>query len=435
VKKKLAIAQLARHREPRLLVTGQTVSQFGDGVALVALTLLVFETTHSASKLAWFAAARMTPLVIFLLVGGVIVDRFSRRILLLISDCARAILTAGLVVLIATGHLRFYELLVFAFLFGTFDALFMPAITALTPEIVPEELLPAMNSVRPLANQLMGSMIGPAVGGVIASVSTSWAIGVDCATFLVSAGALFLMRPTPTPTRTPGSSMIAEIKEGVAYVRQTRWLRSGLLAAAVGNAVIFSAMSVLLPFFLLHTLHENKVVVGYTFAVSGLAAVVGALIASSMKMPRRRIRVMWSFWTVAALAALIVAAATHYWEVLLFPIIAEPLLLLGNVIWETMMQTEVPRDLLGRASSVDWFVSLALAPFGIVLAGYLATEWGVRTYFLVMSLVSSAPGIWIILSRKINEVDQGRLKGSAVAEPLPVTFPLGENPSSQNLGI
>ncbi len=435
MKKKLALVQLAKHREPRLLVTGQTVSQFGDGVALVALTLLVFETTHSASKLAWFAAARMAPLVIFLLVGGAIVDRFSRRTLLIISDCARALLTAVLVVLIATGHLKFYELLVFAVLFGTFDAVFMPAMTALTPEIVPEELLPAMNAVRPLSNNLMGSMIGPAVGGVIAAASTSWAIGVDCATFLVSAGALFLMKPTPSPQRTPGSSMLSEIKEGVRYVRHTRWLRTGLLAAGIGNAVLFTPFPVLIPFFLLHNLHESKQVVGYTLGVAGLAAVLGALIAANMKTPRRRIRVMWSIWTLGSLAALIIAFATHYWEVLIYPVVAEPLLLIGNVIWESMMQTEVPRDLLGRASSVDWFVSLALAPFGIVLAGILATEWGVRTYFLVMSLVAAAPGIWILLSRKINEVDKGRVKGSAAAAPSPVTFPQGESPSSQNLGI
>ena len=180
VKKKIALVQLAKHREPRLLVTGQTVSQFGDGVALVALTLLVLDTTgNSASKLAWFVAARMTPLVVFLLVGGAIVDRFSRRILLLISDCVRALLTAVLVVLIATHSLHYGELIFFAVLFGTFDAVFMPCITALTPEIVPEDLLPAMNAVRPLSNNLMGNMIGPAVGGVIAAASFSWAIGVD----------------------------------------------------------------------------------------------------------------------------------------------------------------------------------------------------------------------------------------------------------------
>jgi MFS family permease len=436
VKKKLALVQLAKHREPRLLVTGQTISQFGDGVALVALTLLVLDTTNdSASKLAWFAAARMTPLVVFLLVGGAIVDRFSRRLLLLISDCVRAFLTAALVVLIATGHLKYGELIVFAVLFGTFDAVFMPCITALTPEIVPEDLLPAMNAVRPLSNNLMGNMIGPAVGGVIAAVSTSWAIGVDGATFLVSASALFLMKPTPKPQRTPGSSMLSEIKEGVRFVRHTRWLRTNLVVAGVVNAIMFSPLGVLLPYLLRHTLHDSKVIVGYTFAVMGLSGAIGALFASNMKLPRRRIRVMVAYWTVASFAGIIIGFATNFWEVMIFPVVASPLLLLGNVIWESMMQSEVPRELLGRVSSVDWFMSLGLAPLGVVLAGALATAWGVRTYFVVMSLVASAPGVWILLSRKINQVDEDRVRGSAAGEPLPVTSPLGESPSSQSQGI
>ncbi|MGB8198051.1 MAG: MFS transporter [Acidimicrobiales bacterium] len=436
MKKKIALIQLAKHREPRLLVTGQTVSQFGDGVALVALTLLVLDTTgDSASKLAWFVAARTTPLVIFLLVGGAIVDRFSRRLLLLISDCVRATLTAVLVVLIATHHLDYAELIVFAVLFGTFDAVFMPCITALTPEIVPEDLLPAMNAVRPLSNNVMGNMIGPAVGGIIATASTSWAIGVDCATFLASASALYLMKSTPTPQRTPGSSMLSEIKEGVRFVRDTRWLRTNLVVAGIVNAVMFSPMAVLLPYMIVHTLHDKKVIVGYTFAVMGFSGGVGALVASNLKLPRRRIRVMVTYWTVATFAGLIVGFATNYWEVMIFPLVVSPLLLLGNVIWESMMQTEVPRELLGRVSSVDWTMSLGLAPVGVVLAGFLATEWGVRNYFIVMSILASAPGVWILCSRKINAIDKDRVTGSEVAAPPPGTFPRGENPSSQNLGI
>ena len=92
MQKKLAILQLLKHREPTLLIVGQTISGFGDGVALVALTLLVLDSTHhSVTKPAWFAAARMVPFVAFVLLGGVIVDRFSRRLLLLISDSMRAL--------------------------------------------------------------------------------------------------------------------------------------------------------------------------------------------------------------------------------------------------------------------------------------------------------------------------------------------------------
>jgi DHA3 family tetracycline resistance protein-like MFS transporter len=417
VKKKLALVQLAKHREPTLLVTGQTISNFGDGVALVALTLLVLDTTHSVTKLAWFAAARMTPLVVFLLVGGAIVDRFSRRVLLIISDVARAVLTGVLVVMIATGQLRFWELLIFAVLFGLFDAVFFPAISAITPEIVPEELLPAMNAVRPLANNLMGNMVGPAVGGVLAAFSTSLAIGVDCATFVVSAGALLLMKATPKPVRNEKNSMLDDIKEGIHYVRHTRWLWTTLLGVTLVNAFLFVPMFVLIPYFLRHNLHLAKDYVGFAVAASGVAGAIGALVVANLPAPKRRVRVMWTYWTIGTLSALVMGIATNFWEVIIFPIVASPMMIFGNVIWESMMQSEVPRELLGRASSVDWFVSLGIGPLGLVIAGEIANYIGVRTYFVLFCVICVIPGLYILKSKRINEVDADRVNPAPIAVP------------------
>lgn len=435
MKKKLALVQLARHREPRLLVFGQSISSFGDGVSVVALTLLILSTTHSASKLSWFVAARMIPLVVFLLLGGAIVDRFSRRTLLLISDTARAVLTAILVVMLGTGVLQYWELLVFGVLFGAFDAVFMPAISALTPEIVSEDLLPAMNAVRPLANNLMGQMIGPAVGGAIAAASTTWAIGIDCATFVVSSASLFAMRPTPAPLRTVGTSMLAEIAAGVRYMRSIRWFLSGLSVVTFMNALVFMPMAVLIPYFLLHDLHTSKVFVGYTFAVMGLTGAVGALVAANLKTPKRRIRVAFTYWMIGSLSALVFAFATNWWEVLIFPLVASPMMLLGNVIWESMMQTEIPKEMLGRATSVDWFLSLGLSPVGLVVAGLLANEWGVRTYFVVFSIACTVPGLWMIISKKINAVDSRRVSATASIEHAQMVDPPGDVSTTHQAGI
>jgi len=435
MKKKLALVQLAHHREPRLLVFGQSVSSFGDGVSTVALTLLILSTTHSASKLSWFVAARMIPLVVFLLLGGAIVDRFSRRTLLLISDTARAVLTGILVVMLGTGVLRFWELLVFGVLFGSFDAVFMPAISALTPEIVSEDLLPAMNAVRPLANNLMGQMIGPAVGGAIAAVSTTWAIGIDCATFVVSSASLFAMKPTPAPIRTLGTSMLSEVRAGLHFMRSIRWFLSGLSVVTFMNALVFVPMSVLIPYFLLHDLHTSKILVGYTFAVMGLSGAVGALVAANLKTPKRRIRTAFTYWMIASLSALVFAFATDWWEVLLFPLVSSPMMLLGNVIWESMMQTEIPKEMLGRATSVDWFLSLGLSPVGLIIAGLLANEWGVRTYFIVFSIACTVPGLWMVISRRINAVDAGRVSATEAVEKVPTTSPPDEIPSSREVGM
>jgi MFS family permease len=417
MRKKLAIIELAKHREPGLLISGQAVSNFGDGVAIVALTLLVLDTTHSVTALGWFAAARMTPQVVFLLIGGAIVDRFSRRLLLILSDLVRAVLTGAIVILIMTHSLHYWELIFFAVLFGSFDALFYPCIAAFTPEIVPEDLLPAMNAVRPLANNLMGSTIGPAVGGLLAAFSTSLAIGVDCATFVVSATALAFMRSTPKPSRKEGATMIGDIKEGLHYVVHTRWLWTTSVSVTLVNAFVLTPMFVLIPYFLRHNLHLAKDYVGFAVAAAGVTGALGALIVANLPMPKRRIRMMWIYWSIGSLAALVMGVATNFWEVIIFPVVVSPMIIFGNVIFESMMQSEVPRELLGRVSSVDWFVSLGVAPLGLVIASQVANAIGVRAYFVVFSIICVLPGIWIIVSKRINAIDADRVHPVAVLEP------------------
>ena len=358
----------------------------------------------------------MTPQVVFLLIGGAIVDRFSRRLLLILSDVARAVLTGAIVVLIMTHSLHFWELIVFAVLFGCFDAVFFPAISALTPEIVPEDLLPAMNAVRPLTNNLLGSTIGPAVGGLLAAFSASLSIGVDCATFVLSATALALMKSTPKPARDAAATMIGDIKEGLRYVFRTRWLWTTSVSVTLVNAFVLTPMFVLIPYFLRHNLHLAKDYVGFAVAAAGVTGALGALIVANLPSPKRRIRMMWVYWSIASLSALVMGFATNFWEVIIFPAVVSPMIIFGNVIFESMMQTEVPRELLGRASSVDWFVSLGVAPIGLVVASEIANFIGVRAYFVIFSIICVVPGLWIMVSKRINAVDAERINPVAALE-------------------
>lgn len=402
------LLRLLKERNPALLLVGQTISGFGDGVANVALTLLVLDTTHSVGKLAWFGAARMIPLIAFILLGGAIVDRFSRRLLLLISDVARLLLTALIVLLLVIHHCTFPVLLGLALFFGAFDAVFMPAFTALVPEITPESLLPAMNGVRPITANLIGQTLGPAVGGLLAAWSTSWAIGIDSATFACSAATLAAMRVPAWEPRDTATSMLHDIREGVRYVRSTPWIWATLAAVTLLNALLFAPISVLIPFYIRHDLHLSAHFVGYSFALFGASGALAGLIASNRPTPRRRVRVMWSYWTVGGLSALVLLSARSFWPIALFIVIAGMTMILGGVIWESMLQSEVPRELLGRVSSVDWFVSLGLAPLGIIVAGAASSAIGIVPYFVAMAVITSVPGIIVIVSKRINAVDDGR---------------------------
>ena len=175
-------------------------------------------------------------------------------------------------------------------------------------------------------------------------------------------------------------------------------------------------MFVLVPFFLRHNLHLAKDWVGFGLAAAGVSGALGALVAANLPIPRRRIRLMWTYWSVASLSALVMGIAANFWEVIIFPLLAAPMVVFGNVIFESMMQTEVPRELLGRASSVDWFASLGVAPLGLVIAGEVANFIGVRTYFVIFSIICVLPGFYVLASPRINAIDAGRITREVAAE-------------------
>jgi len=169
-------------------------------------------------------------------------------------------------------------------------------------------------------------------------------------------------------------------------------------------------MSVLTPYFLKHDLGASARIVGLSFACAGAAGAIGSLVVGSMPSPRRRIRAMSLAWLISMLAALIICVAHAPWEVFLIGMISAPLSVYGNVIWESLLQAEVPRELLGRISSVDWFVSLGLTPLGIMLASELTATIGIRRYMFGAVLVCIIPSLMALRSRPANAIDTGRVR-------------------------
>ena len=153
-------------REFRLLFTGQTLSLVGDGMVSVALPFAVLDLTGSVTDLGLVLAAFTLPLVAFLLVGGVLADRFQPRRVLVASDLARFVSQGLVAVLLVSGRARIWELVVLQAVRGVALAFFQPASTALTPSTVPAGLLQEANALRGLS-LAFGQVIGPAAGGFV----------------------------------------------------------------------------------------------------------------------------------------------------------------------------------------------------------------------------------------------------------------------------
>ena len=189
-------------RDFRLLWTGMTVSLLGDGIFIVAMAWQVYELSNSPSALALVGLAWTAPMVVFLLLGGVIADRFDRRRVMILSDAIRAVAVGAMGVLAVTGSLELWHLYALAALYGAGDALFPPAFGATIPDLVPQHLLVQANSVDGLVRPFAMQLVGPALGGVLVdAVGVGTVFLLDAGTFVVSMTMLALMRPVAAGPR------------------------------------------------------------------------------------------------------------------------------------------------------------------------------------------------------------------------------------------
>jgi MFS family permease len=398
------------NRQFALLWGGQTISRLGDGVMSVALPLLVLTITGSATDLGVVVAARLVPTVVFLLLGGAVSDRVSRRLAMLVSDAIRTLISATLGVLALNARLNLTEMLAGALTFGLFDALFYPASTALLPEVAAAEHLTSSNSLNRFSGTLAGGLLGPLVGGVIAStIGVSWSLIIDASTFVVSAGCLVAMRRTPRPAPS-GASVMSDIREGLSYCRRTPWLIWSIMVAGVANALIFTPSAIMLPLLYKRLLHAPNWMVGVGFAAVGVGGLFGAVAMMVVARPRAQVRAMWLAWTGAAFLSVVFGLMSSTWLASSIALGTGALLIVGNILWDSLVQSEVPREILGRVSSVDWTFSLGLSPIGVALAGVVSGTVGVRATIVVPGIVVSTVALALLVSvRSITAIDRREL--------------------------
>ena len=339
-----------RHRDFALLWSGQTVSMLGDGVFTVTLALETLRVDPNPIGLSYVLAARLLPAVLFVLLGGAIVDRVPRRLVMLGSDLVRGAAVAVITVLVATDAIHLPALVVMAFVFGLADALFFPALTAITPELVPADLLVGASALSGTSAQLAQILIGPAVGGLIVGVlGTAWGFGIDATSFAVSASCLAAMaaRPKPTPSK---ESPLRDILDGLRYCRSQRWLWVGILGAALGNFVAFSPLGALVPLLVEHSLHGGGIALGLVLAAGGLGGIAASLLLGHRGAPRRMVVHLWLGWGLSGLAVVGLGLVQDVWLAGGVAFLVYRLDAYGTVLWNPLIQKVGPgrHDRTGR---------------------------------------------------------------------------------------
>lgn len=378
-----------RHRDFALLWSGQAVSQLGDGVFTVTLAIETLRVDHHAIALSYVLAARLLPAVLFTLAGGVLVDRVPRRLVMLASDIVRGTAVAVVMVLTVTGGIHLVGLVCMALVFGLGDAVFFPAAMAITPELVPSDLLVSASALNGTSSQLAGVLLGPAIGGLLAGfLGTAWGFGVDAASFFISAAAIYAMRGRSVPVRT-GASPLADLREGLRFCASRRWLWVTTLGASLGNFVAFSPLGALIPVLVRHELHGGGVALGLVLAAGGLGGLVATVLAGRRAPPRRRLVHLWIGWGLSGVGVLGLGFVPDVWLAGGVAFVTYGLDAYGSVMFNPLIQEGVPDRLLGRVSAVDYLFGFALSPLGLVAAGAAADAIGVRLTLIVGGAITA----------------------------------------------
>jgi Transmembrane secretion effector len=242
-------------------------------------------------------------------------------------------------------------------------------------------------TLRPLAQQATGPVLG---GVAVAALSPGVAILTGGLTYLVSAGCLLAMnvRPAKGAPTAPGlASVFADLREGFGYVRRTSWLWATLLFALALVLFIVGPLEVLLPFAIRDNLGGGADEYGLALAAFGFGGAAGALAISSRRLPRRYLTVMILMWGLGSLPFAVVGVAEALWVMFAALFVVGATYTAAMVIWGTLLQRRVPDGLRGRVSSLDFFVSLALMPVSMAIAGPAGAAFGLAAVFLVAGFV------------------------------------------------
>jgi MFS family permease len=386
-----------RHRDFRLLWTGQAVSLIGDGIYLVAIAWLVYDISNEPGAFAIVGVAWTLPQVAGLLLAGVLSDRFERRRLLVIADVMRCVTIGTIAALTYADAIELWHVVGLVVLYGFGQALFQPAFTAIVPEVVPREELLQANAMRELLEPIGMRFAGPAIGGgLIAAFGAATAFLVDAATFAVSAVAVMAIakRPPPSGERV---SLRRDLGEAWSYVRAHAWLWGTLVGALLFLLFTFGPFEVLLPYIIKNDLGGDAATFGVVLAAGGAGSFFGAVLVGRIGPPRRHITFMWGVWCVGDLLFVVLAVADAAWLMCVVAFISFGCGTAAMVVWNTLMNTLVPPELLGRVSSFDWFVSIALTPLSFALTGPVAELLGARTTLGLAGLLGASTFFFVFI--------------------------------------
>ncbi|MDG4786613.1 MFS transporter [Micromonospora sp. WMMD1102] len=396
-----------RHRQYQLLAGALTMSLLAAGVWLIAVVWQVIALGGGPGQLSFVSAAMAAGMLATTLLGGVLADRIPQCRILLAVAGARTVAVGLVAVLALADQLRLWQLAAVALLIGVGNGFHYPAYSALLPSILPPDDLMAANGVEGMLRPMIMQAAGPALASLLIA---AWSPGAALlvVTVLELAGLLFLLALRPVPLRheqtAPGAhpirSTLTDLRDGFVYMGRTPWLLATLLYASVLILLIMGPIEVLVPFVIKDQAGGGPGDHALVMAAFGIGGAIGSLGMAAFRMPRRYLTIMNLFWGLGCLPLAVVGVAGRVWPIAVAVFVVGICFSAPMVIWGTLLQRRVPPHMLGRVSSLDFFVSLVFMPLSMAIAGPVSAGIGLGPTFALAGLLPAALAVLaIVLAR------------------------------------
>jgi MFS family permease len=387
----------------------------GSMMAAIALTFAVLDkiTDHSTTALGEVLAARTIPMLVLLLFGGVIADRLPRTLLLQASNLLSGASQGVVAWLVITGHAELWMVIVLQAVNGAASSVGFPALSSLMPQLVKRDQLQQANALMSLSRGGL-TIMGPSVSALlVVTVGSGWALAVDAATWIASAGLLLGVRipARPPAAAAPPPNMLRELREGWTTFTSSTWLWLGVLVFAVLNGIQAGGWYMLGPAFAEHTIGREAW--GWVLSAQSFGVVVITLVLLRVQLKRP----MYAGMLACALAGIpmvILGVSPQLVLLLVAAFIGGAGVEMFGIGWDTAMQEHIDEKMLSRAYSYDALGSYVAMPIGQLVYGPLGVAFGYRDVIVLSGIAYGGICLLTLASRSVRT-----LRRSSAREPVP----------------
>ncbi|EON24499.1 MULTISPECIES: MFS transporter [Nocardioides] len=377
------------------------VNTLGNMMANIALTFAVLDITDSAAALGQVLAAHTIPMVLLLLWGGVISDRFPRELVIQVSNVASA-LTQGLIAfLVLTGTAELWMLIALSVVHGAVSAISFPAMASLLPQLVPRDQLQPANALMSLTRNGL-TVLGPTLGALlVVTVGAGWALAIDAATWLIAALLLIPVKVPRAEKSAEQKSTIAELREGWSFFIGTTWLWAVVLGFGFLNMIHNGALFVLGPVVAEDTIGRQ----GWGYVLSAEALGLLAMAVVLLRVPLRR-PLFWGMLAIAfaSVPMIVLGVDPHLVALVCAAFVAGAGIEVFSMGWNLAMQENIDDRMLSRAYSYDALGSFVAMPVGQLAWGPLGAAFGNSRVLVVSGIAYAAICLLVLTSRSVRDL-------------------------------